>query len=66
MANGPHEAKEPLRSEEMEREKWREGETLIDEAEEPGHSLPASEQDEARSRERIGPTTGPGTIAPPD
>ena len=60
----------PLHDEAKAREKWRGGETLLDEGEES--SLPASEVDRAKT-DNEGPSDdgrpgkgGPGTIPPPD
>jgi hypothetical protein len=60
-----HEEKGPLQSEQLERDKWREGETLLDEDDAPGHTLPESERDRAKDDQerRTGSIT---PIIPPD
>lgn len=56
---------EPISSEQMEREGWRDEGTLIDESEAPGHTLPESERDRATIGGADKSAT-PTTMPPPD
>ena len=55
----------PIKSEQLERDKWREGETFIDQDDAPGHTLPESERDRGKDDQgRQGGSITP--VIPPD
>lgn len=59
--------KQPLESEQVNRDKWRGGETLIPSSDAPGHTLPESESDRATDQNEGGSgQAAPGVIPPPD
>jgi hypothetical protein len=59
--------KQPLESEQVNRDKWRGGETLIPSSEAPGHTLPESERDRATDEAAgHGAQAAPDIIPPPD
>jgi hypothetical protein len=56
---------DPISSEDMEREKWDDRGTILDEEDGQGHTLPESERDRATADQK--PRSGGiGTILPPD
>jgi hypothetical protein len=59
--------KQPLESEQINRDKWRGGETLIPPSAAPGHTLPESERDRATDDAGgHGAQAAPSVIPPPD
>lgn len=56
--------KPPLASEQANRDNWRKGETILDEQDANGHSLPETERDGATSKAGKA-RVGPGGAAPP-
>ncbi|WP_324749861.1 hypothetical protein SH591_15470 [Sphingomonas sp. LY54] len=59
--------KQPLESEQIHRDKWRGGETLIPSSDAPGHTLPESERDRATEPdEERSDRASPDVIPPPD
>lgn len=57
--------KQPLASEALARDEWRKGETLLDQDDAPGHTLPESERDRATDQGGGG-SGGSVPIMPPD
>lgn len=55
----------PLKAEALARDEWREGETVLDEGDAPGHTLPESERDRARMKSPGGGGSA-GPMGPPD
>ena len=50
MARNGNREERPLSSEQAKRKEWREGETILDEQDANGHSLPESERDRATAK----------------
>ena len=59
---------EPLKDEQLHRDKWRGGETFVDDKEAAGHTEPESERDRATDRSESGreSPSAPPVINPPD
>jgi hypothetical protein len=65
---GKDDAQEPLEAEQRNRDRWRGGETILDDDAAPGHTLPESERDRATSGtgQSRDPKAAPTPIPPPD
>ncbi len=67
MADDKQQDEGPLSSEVLKRDEWRGGETILQEEDASGHTLPESERDRAtQGGGQQSSRAVPGTILPPD
>lgn len=66
MVGSRNRKQQPLSSEQAKRNARREGETILDEQDANGHSLPESERDRGAARPGKRSVGSGGTVPPPD